>query len=115
MTEANITHFKGNTKDLKDLITKTAGLVVVDFFADWCQPCKLLGSALPKIAADYPNVKFLKSNIDEHPELADDFNVMSIPNIKFFKNGQNDDPLVPVATVVGADVSKIKHNLEVFH
>ena len=109
---SNISHFKGNTKDLKELISKTAGLVVVDFFADWCGPCKSLGNALPAIAKDYPNVKFLKSNIDEHPELADDFKVMSIPHIKFFKKGSKDDPLEPLATVVGADVGKIRHNLD---
>lgn len=111
---SNITYFKGNSKDLKSVITKAAGLVVVDFFADWCQPCKALGQVLPKLASDYPQVKFLKSNIDESPELADDFQVMSIPNVKFFKNNVHADPLQPVATVVGLNLGKIKSTLDEF-
>ncbi|OHS95699.1 Thioredoxin C-1 [Tritrichomonas foetus] len=111
---ANITHFTGNSKDLKDVITSASGLVVLDFFADWCGPCKSLGNALPALAKDYPTVKFLKSNIDEHPDLADEFNVQSIPHIKFFNKDKKENPLEPVATVVGADLPKIRHNIELY-
>lgn len=62
--------------------------VVVDFFADWCGPCKMLSPVLEKLSAVNPDVKFYKVNIDENPSLADEFEVQSIPNIVIFKNGQ---------------------------
>lgn len=62
--------------------------VVVDFFADWCGPCKMLSSVLEKLSAVNPDVKFYKVNIDENPSLADEFEVQSIPNIVIIKNGQ---------------------------
>lgn len=62
--------------------------VVVDFFADWCGPCKMLSPVLEKLSAVNPDVKFYKVNIDENPSLADEFEVQSIPNIVIIKNGQ---------------------------
>lgn len=62
--------------------------VVVDFFADWCGPCKMLSPVLEKLSAVNPYVKFYKVNIDENPSLADEFEVQSIPNIVIIKNGQ---------------------------
>ncbi len=62
--------------------------VVVDFFADWCGPCKMLSPVLEKLSAVNPDVKFYKVNIDENPAISDEFEVQSIPNIVIFKNGQ---------------------------
>lgn len=62
--------------------------VVIDFFADWCGPCKMLSPVLEKLSAVNPDVKFYKVNIDENPSLADEFEVQSIPNIVIIKNGQ---------------------------
>lgn len=59
-------------------------LVLVDFYADWCGPCKMLAPILEQI--DFMPV--IKVNVDEHPELATKYGVMSIPTLIFFKKGQ---------------------------
>ena len=64
-----------------DLVEK--GILIVDFYADWCGPCQMLGSILEEI--DYVDV--LKVNTDEFPELATKFGIMSIPTICFYKDG----------------------------
>ena len=60
------------------------GLILVDFYADWCGPCKMLAPVLEHI--DF--VEVIKVNVDEHPELATRFGVMSIPTMIFFKDGK---------------------------
>ncbi|HAS20695.1 MAG TPA: thioredoxin [Lachnospiraceae bacterium] len=63
--------------------------VFVDFYADWCGPCKMMGPVISKLADAYEGkVKVGKINVDDNPEIAEQFNVMSIPNMVFFKNGQ---------------------------
>lgn len=70
--------------------------VVVDFYADWCGPCKMMAPIVDQIAAEYAGkVKIGKINVDENIELAQKYRVMSIPTFVFFKNGE------AVATVVG--------------
>lgn len=67
-------------ENYKDIIKN--GVWIVDFYADWCGPCKMLGKVLESIDAN-----ILKVNVDTHNELATEFGVMSIPTICFFKNG----------------------------
>lgn len=62
--------------------------VVVDFFADWCGPCKMLAPVLEQLERDNDDVEFFKINIDENPEIAEQYEVMSIPNVGFFKGGK---------------------------
>lgn len=59
------------------------GVWLVDFYAEWCGPCKMLGPVLESMDAN-----ILKVNVDEHKELATSYGVMSIPNICFFKDGE---------------------------
>lgn len=59
------------------------GTWLVDFYADWCGPCKMLGTVLENI-----NCNILKINVDTHADLSTKFGVMSIPTICFFKNGE---------------------------
>lgn len=63
-------------------------LVVVDFWADWCGPCKALGPRLEEFANENPSIKVCKVNIDNEPELASQFRVMSIPTLLVFKYGE---------------------------
>ena len=67
--------------------------VVVDFFAEWCGPCKMLGPIIDEIAEEYEgrDVKIVKVNIEESEELARKFNVMSVPTIIYFKDGEVKD------------------------
>lgn len=63
--------------------------VIVDFWADWCGPCKVLSPILEEIAKEYEGKLLVaKVNVDDNPELSGQFNIMSIPTMKFFKNGQ---------------------------
>lgn len=63
--------------------------VVVDFWAEWCQPCKMLAPVLDKISMRYEGrLKVLKCNLDENGEIAMKYGVVSIPNLIFFRDGQ---------------------------
>lgn len=71
-------------------------LVLVDFYATWCGPCKMLAPVVSEIAEEYSDkLKVYKVNIDENQELALKYDIMSIPTLMFFKNGE------AVNTVVG--------------
>lgn len=61
--------------------------VVVDFFADWCGPCKMLAPVLDELAGQNPDFDFYKVNTDENPELANKYRIVSIPFVAVFKNG----------------------------
>ena len=62
--------------------------IVVDFWAEWCGPCKMIAPILAEIAAEQPGVTVAKLNIDDHPDLAMRFNVMSIPTLLVFDKGE---------------------------
>ena len=62
--------------------------VFVDFYADWCGPCKMVGPVLEEISKDYADIKFVKVNVDDNPEIAQQYGIMSIPTMIGFKNGK---------------------------
>ena len=64
--------------------------VLLDFFADWCGPCQMLSPIINEIAQENPQIKVGKINVDEQQELAMQYNVMSIPFLAVFKNGNLD-------------------------
>ena len=69
--------------------------VIVDFWADWCGPCKRLSPAIEELSAETEEVKLCKVNVDEQPQLASRFRVMSIPTLIAFKNGEVSVGLIP--------------------
>lgn len=72
--------------------------VVVDFWAEWCGPCKRIGPTLEELSAEFAGrVKIAKLNVDENPELAARFGVRSIPMLAFFKEGAVSDVKVGAA------------------
>ena len=62
------------------------GLCVIDLWADWCGPCRMLAPTLDELEREYPDVKFCKINVDEEPELTQMFKVQSIPTVAFVKD-----------------------------
>lgn len=64
-----------------------AGTVVVDFWASWCGPCRMLAPVIDEVAAERADLKVCKVNIDDEPSLAQRFGVMSIPTVVCLKNG----------------------------
>lgn len=67
------------------------GVVLVDFFADWCGPCKMLTPIIDEIARTWEDGKVLKVNIDDIPELAEKFDVQTIPTLLYLKDGKEVD------------------------
>ena len=67
-------------------VEKAEGLVVIDLYADWCGPCKMLAPVIEELEREYPDVKFGKINVDNEPELTALFKVQSIPYIALVKN-----------------------------
>ena len=69
--------------------------VFVDFYADWCGPCKMMSPVIDKLAEEFDGrIKVGKINVDDNPEVAMKYNIMSIPNMKFFKGGKVVDEVV---------------------
>ena len=68
--------------------------VLLDFYADWCGPCRMVGPIVSEIANERSDVKVGKINVDEQPELAAQFQVMSIPMLAVIKNGKLENKVV---------------------
>src|SRR5271154_5498530 len=85
--------------DFESEVLKSDKLVVVDFWAEWCGPCKMIAPLLDEIAGEQPDkVKIVKVNVDEEQSLAQKFNISSIPTLLFFKNGQIKEQIVGLTT-----------------
>ncbi len=75
------------TKDnFKTEVEESTSLVVIDLWAEWCGPCRMLAPVLDELEIDFPNVKFCKINVDTEPELARAFKVESIPMVALVKD-----------------------------
>ena len=86
------------TKDLfKTEVLESELPVLVDFFATWCGPCRMLAPTVEDIASDYEGkIKVVKADVDEMPEISLEYGIMSIPTLMLFKAGQVSGKLVGV-------------------
>lgn len=69
-------------------VLKNKEIVLVDFFATWCGPCKMTGPIIEQLAEEVKNIKFFKVDVDQNQELSSQYQVFSIPTFLIFKNGQ---------------------------
>ena len=90
-------------KRFQEEVVKSERPVLVDFYADWCGPCKAMAPVLDQLSKEYDGkVKFVKVDTDDNQELAGQFGIMSIPTMMFFSKGKVEDMLVgavPAAVV----------------
>lgn len=100
--------YKFTTENFETEVLQAEPPVLVDFFADWCNPCKMMGPVVAKLAAEYEGrIKIGKCNVDENMQLAQRYRVSSIPAFIVFKDGK------PEATYVGAmSASELKEKVE---
>ena len=100
-----------NTSDFKGRVEENQGVVVVDFFATWCGPCKMLAPVFEQVGEEMKNeATFLKVDIDQSLEIAQKFRITTVPTMMIFKDGK------PVETLVGfmpkeSIVQKVKSHL----
>ena len=80
--------------------------VVLDFFADWCGPCRTIAPKFAELEAEFKSIEFLKVNVDESAEIAERFAIKAMPTFIFMKNGK------VLGSVEGADLKKIIVMLE---
>ncbi|MDF2698739.1 MAG: thioredoxin [Haloplasmataceae bacterium] len=79
LLKADANNFEENIK---------SGVVLVDFYADWCGPCKMIAPILEQVSQEYTDVNIVKLNVDTAPTVAEQFGVQSIPTLILFKDGQ---------------------------
>ena len=77
-----------NKNNFVEEVVNSEKPVLVDFWASWCGPCRMVIPVVEKIAEEYPEYKVVKVNVDEEQELASQFGVMSIPTLMVVKNGE---------------------------
>lgn len=85
------------TQEFNEKVINSSKPALVDFWASWCGPCKMLSPLVDSVSEQYDNVNFYKVNVDEQPDLAQEFGIMSIPTLIMFKNGEIFDQSVGVA------------------
>ena len=81
-----------NSDEFKEAIKE--GKVVVDLFATWCGPCKMLSPILDEISEEITTTKFYKVDVDDNEDIAREYNVMSIPTVLVFKDGELTNTIV---------------------
>ncbi|HIE65089.1 MAG: thioredoxin [Nitrospira sp.] len=94
----------GNTVDVtskswEEEVLKHSGAVMVDFWASWCGPCKMIAPVIDELAVEYSGrLKVCKLNTDESPDISSQYQIMGIPSLLFFKEGKLVDKMVGAAS-----------------
>jgi thioredoxin 1 len=100
-----------DTERFGQLVEQTPGLSLVDFTADWCPPCRRLAPDIDALASEFADsLTVVKVNVDDQPDLASRFGVLSVPTVMFFRSGQLVDRMVgaPPLAQLRAKVSEFQ-------
>ena len=101
-----VLHIDGSK--FQDEVVRSSQPVLVDFYADWCGPCKIIEPVIAQLSKEYEGrVKFVKIDTDANQELATQFGIMSIPTVMFFSKGKVEDMVIGA---VPASIFKTKLN-----
>ncbi len=97
-----------NTAEFKAAVL-SGNLTVVDFYATWCGPCKMLEPIIEQVSEDYPDVTFGRVNVDANMDIANELGIESIPLVLYFKDGKQMDALLGYnsAAIVAGKVEKL--------
>ena len=77
-----------NQDSFDTTVLQSKKLVFIDFWAPWCGPCRVMGPIIEELAGEMPDVLVAKVNVDDEPDLAQQYNILSIPTFMMFKGGQ---------------------------
>lgn len=69
-------------------VSEYKGIVFIDFYADWCAPCRVTSPIIEELSNEFSNIKFVKIDVDKNPELAQQYSIFSIPTFMIFKDGK---------------------------
>lgn len=83
-----------DTQEFKMQVLQGQGVTLVDFFATWCGPCKMLSPILEELEKEMPSVQFAKIDVDDEQQLAMQYGIMSVPTMVIFKDGEKKEQLV---------------------
>lgn len=88
-------------QNFEEVVMKSDKPVIVDFWAEWCSPCRIISPLMEELSKEYDSeIKIVKCNVDENPELCQKFKIKSIPAVFFFKNGKLFDTKIGAGTKV---------------
>lgn len=87
-----------SASDFEEEVLKEKGVVVVDFWATWCGPCKMIAPIVEELDEEMSNVKFVKVGVDKNPQIANQYKIVSIPTLKIFKDGKLINTLIGFKT-----------------
>lgn len=87
-----------SASDFEEEVLKEKGVVVVDFWATWCGPCKMIAPIVEELDEEMSNVKFVKVDVDKNPQIANQYKIVSIPTLKIFKVGKLINTLIGFKT-----------------
>lgn len=95
--------------DFNEVVLNYEGVVLVDFWATWCGPCKMIAPVVEEVSNEVSNARFVKVDVDENENLANKYQISSIPTLMIFKNGTPVDTLVGFMPKDSLKAAVVKH------